>query len=285
MFPSCALQQTARTCPVVNSASQTAAEPCLQPPRQPARSCVGKASAYPSLAQNWDWNNALSDAPVILRLRPSHGPALVSLIEAGMIGKIGFNEDRLGVCLNFLSHASDGDPTRLGVPIHLLLRAALNCRSLDEVVQSIDAVPRCASANFLLAQHDVDGPRALDLESAPVAVAVTRTADTDLIHTNHFLDPALAEGSTSGRGPSTTKRYARAVQLASELATTEADPVRRAQTILECRDDLPYPISRFDNPTPSSSTLAGIVMDLTRNRFVLTRGAPHMSQWVKTPGV
>ena len=124
-----------------------------------------------------------------------------------------------------------------------------------------------------------------DLEITPVAVAVTRAADSDLIHTNHFLDPALAEGSTSGRGPSTTKRYNRAVMRATELAATEADPARRAQAILECRDDLPYPISRYGNPDPSSSTLAGIVMDLTRNRFVLTRGAPHMNQWVDTPGV
>ena len=32
-------------------------------------------------------------------------------------------------------------------------------------------------------------------------------------------------------------------------------------------------------------SLAGIVMDLTRNRFILTNGAPHASDWVHLPGV
>jgi hypothetical protein len=63
------------------------------------------------------------------------------------------------------------------------------------------------------------------------------------------------------------------------------DPVRRAQAILESRADLPYPISRHRNPDPSSSTLAGIIMDLTRDRFILTGGAPHMHPWIDLPGV
>jgi hypothetical protein len=57
------------------------------------------------------------------------------------------------------------------------------------------------------------------------------------------------------------------------------------QRVLVNRENLPYPISRFRNPDPSSSTLAGIIMDLTRNRFILTNGAPHMSPWVERPGV
>ena len=80
-------------------------------------------------------------------------------------------------------------------------------------------------------------------------------------------------------------RMTRAETLAAELAPTMTDPVRRAQTILESRADLPYPISRHHNPDPSSSTLAGIIMDLTRNRFVLAGGAPHLHSWVDLPGV
>ena len=106
-----------------------------------------------ALSQNWDWSPALADAPVVLRLRPDRGPALVTLVEAGMTGKIGFNEHRLGVCLNFLSHTSDGRPGEVGVPIHCLLRAAMDCHDLDEFVALIRSVPRSASANFLLAQR------------------------------------------------------------------------------------------------------------------------------------
>ena len=78
-----------------------------------------------ALCQNWDWDPLLADAPVVLRSpQPTdYGPALVTLVEAGMIGKIGFNQHRLGVCLNFLSHRADGWPGDRGVPIHCLLRA------------------------------------------------------------------------------------------------------------------------------------------------------------------
>jgi isopenicillin-N N-acyltransferase-like protein len=208
----------------------------------------------------------------------------MTLVEAGMIGKIGFNEHRLGVCLNFLSHIADGDDTALGVPVHCLLRAAMSSRNLEEAIATISSAPRSASANFLLAQHGDTGPRAVDLEIAPHAVAPLDGAGNDLVHTNHFLDPELAVGCTSGRGPSTMTRFDTAERLVAELGSTIADPVRRAQRILESRDALPYPISRHHNPDPSSSTLAGIVMDLSHDRMLLTRGAPHMATWIELDG-
>ena len=238
-----------------------------------------------ALAQNWDWDPILSKAPVVLRSKPDDGPALVTLVEAGMIGKIGFNAHRLGVCLNFLSHVSDGRPDTFGIPIHCLLRAVMDCATIDQAVSVVESSPRCASANFMLAQHGADGPQAVDLEVSPDAVAILEGDETGLVHTNHFLDPALASGCTSGRGPSTMKRMAMARQLVAALKDRQADPVQRAQIVLESRHNLPYPISREHNPDPSTSTLAGIVMDLTRNRLILTNGAPHNSDWVQLSGV
>jgi isopenicillin-N N-acyltransferase-like protein len=219
----------------------------------------------------------------VLRLQPDDGPSIVTLVEAGMTGKIGFNQHRLGVCLNFLGHTSDARPGEIGVPIHCLLRAVMSCRTLDEVEPMIRSVPKSASANFLLAQQESGIPRAVDLEIAPVGVAALTNPDVDLIHTNHFLDPELVMGCTSVGGPSTMTRQATAERLAAELADVR-DPVRRAERILESRESLPYPISRFHNPDPDSSTLAGIVMDLTHDRFILARGAPHRSVWVDRPG-
>jgi isopenicillin-N N-acyltransferase-like protein len=152
-------------------------------------------------------------------------------------------------------------------------------------VATVTAAPRCASANFLLARHDGGPPQALDLEISPDAVATLSGDGTSLVHTNHFLDPQLTRGCTSGFGPSTMKRFANAQRLVAELEPSEPDPVVRAMRVLESRDDLPYPISRHQNPDPSSSTLAGIIMDLTGNRFILTNGAPHRSEWVARPGV
>jgi isopenicillin-N N-acyltransferase-like protein len=248
---------------------------------------TGRVNGKPhlSLSQNWDWHTDMANAPVVLRLRPTSQPDLIALVEAGMVGKIGFNEHRLGVCLNFLSHTSDGRPGEVGVPIHCLLRAAIGCSSLEEVSETMNTVPRCASANFLLAHHGPDGPQALDLEISPDAVASLNGRGGVLVHTNHFVDPSLAAGCTSGRGRSTMARYATAQRLATELEPTLSDPVRRAQEILQSRDGQPFCISRQRIPGIASATLAGIVMDLTRNRFILARGAPHGNAWRGLPGI
>ena len=247
----------------------------------------GEVEGKPALAlgQNWDWDPLMSKAPVVLRLEPDDAPPLVTLTEAGMLAKIGFNQHRLGVCLNFLSHLSDGQPGVFGIPIHCLLRAVLTCQSIEQVVEVVESSPRCASANFLVAQHDAGGPAALDLEITPNEVVTVRPVGSSLVHTNHFITPSLAVGCTSGRGPSTMTRYTSAQLLSSVAELKETDPVTRMEQVLVSREGLPYPISRDPDPDPSISTLAGIIMDLTRNRFILTNGSPHENAWIERPGV
>jgi isopenicillin-N N-acyltransferase-like protein len=247
----------------------------------------GEADGKPAVAlgQNWDWDPLLAKAPVVLRLEPDDAPPLVTLTEAGMLAKIGFNQDRLGVCLNFLSHASDAPPDRFGVPIHCLLRAVLTCRSIEQAVDVVAASPRCASANFLMAQHGAAGPAALDLEITPDTVATLRPDGASLVHTNHFVSPSLADGCTSGRGPSTMTRYSAAQVLSGIAEQQQTDPVAMMEEVLVSREGLPYPISRDQDADASLSSLAGVVMDLTRNRLILTDGPPHENPWIERPGV
>lgn len=237
-----------------------------------------------ALGQNWDWDTSMARAPVILRLSPANHPRLVTLAEAGMLAKIGFNQHRLGVCLNFLSHRSDGQPGGFGIPVHCLLRVVLSCHSIQQAVKKVESSPRCASANFLMGQQNTIGSRALDLEFTPEAIATLKPDGSHLIHTNHYLDQKLARGCTSGRGPSTMNRYSTALKLARALENEESDPVNRMKQVLVSREGIPYPISRKGNPDPSSTTLAGIIMDLTRNRLILSGGPPHENPWVLRPG-
>jgi isopenicillin-N N-acyltransferase-like protein len=258
-----------------------------QVPACTALALFGEVDGKPAVAlgQNWDWDPLLAEAPVVLRLEPDDAPPLVTLTEAGMLAKIGFNDSRLGVCLNFLSHQSDGRPGSIGVPIHCLLRAVLSCRSLDEAAEIVASSPRCASANFLVAQHGAGGPVALDLEITPDTVVVLRPDGSSLVHTNHFVSPSLADGCTSGRGPSTMTRYAAAQVLSSIAEQKETDPVTMMKEVLVSRESLPYPISRDQDADASLSSLAGVVMDLTRNRLILTNGPPHENPWIDRPGV
>ena len=253
-----------------------------------ALALLGKGRRGPLLAlgQNWDWHRELARGTVLLRLRPKDGPALVTFTEAGMVGKIGFNEHRLGVCLNFLGHKSDDPDGPPGVPVHVLLRAVMGCRSLEEAYKLVAWSPRCASANFPMAQH-VPGtaPAALDLELTPSALGRLPLRGDHLVHTNHFKSPALAPGCTSKHNRSTMNRDRVAEALSVKLGRSVPDPGARMRQILADRQGAPYSVSKTWAADSTSQTLAGIVMDLSRNRLHLCAGPPHASRWISRPGV
>ena len=238
-----------------------------------------------ALGQNWDWRQDLAKGVIVLRLKPDKGPRLVTFTEAGMVGKIGFNQHRLGVCLNFLSHATETPDRGPGVPVHCLLRAVMGCRTLEEAYKMVAWVPRCASANFLMGQATSKGVEAVDVEWTPSAVARIPLRRQILVHTNHFKDPALAPGCPDQKGKSTLNRNATATRLASTLGKKYADPVARMKKILTCREGAPYSVSKSSAPDSPSRTLAGIVMDLTHNRLHLVAGRPHKGRWINRPGV
>ncbi|MFP3442214.1 carcinine hydrolase/isopenicillin-N N-acyltransferase family protein, partial [Pantoea sp. SIMBA_133] len=77
------------------------------------------------LAQNWDWRAEQLDHLVILEIQAPGAPPLISVGEAGMVGKIGLNAYGVGVGLNAIRSATCGE----GLPIHIALRAMLECET------------------------------------------------------------------------------------------------------------------------------------------------------------
>ncbi|MCK5797660.1 MAG: hypothetical protein KAI47_10780 [Deltaproteobacteria bacterium] len=267
---------------------EQSAEEASTTPGCTALALRGGSRKHPLLAlgQNWDWRSDLAGNVVILRVKRRHTPRVVTFTEAGMVGKIGFNDRRLGVCLNFLSHKTEDPEGAYGVPVHVLLRAVMEARTLEEAYKLVAWAPRCASANFLMAQHDVrhgKAPEALDLEWTPTALARRPWSGAGLVHTNHFLDPVLAPGCDSGHGRSTMNRFARATLQAKALRGV-GDPATRMQQILRDRVGAPYAVSKTAAKDSRSQTLAGIVMDLSRDRVHLCRGQPHVGHFVRRSG-
>jgi isopenicillin-N N-acyltransferase like protein len=238
-----------------------------------------------ALGQTWDWISDLEGGTAILRLKPARAPRAVVFVEAGMVGKIGFNEARLGVCLNFLAHRADSRIAEPGVPLHVLLRATLSSQSLEEAVSLVVRSPRSASANLLLAQDGPGGRAALSLELTAGASARLPLAGGRVVHANHFKDPALALGNDDARNASSMARDRDAEAIALELAATISDPARRMTRVLASRRDSRYPISKPKTAGSRGKTLAGIVMDLTRNRLLVAAGPPTEGSFVARPGV
>ena len=80
-------------------------------------------------------------------------------------------------------------------------------------------------------------------------------------------------------------RYQVASDLSKALQHTIVDPVERLKRILVDRQGAPYAVAKSAAADSNSQTLAGVVMDLTRNRIYLAAGVPHEAPFVRRPGV
>jgi isopenicillin-N N-acyltransferase-like protein len=238
-----------------------------------------------ALGQNWDWRPEIR--PALLRIRRRGAPDLITFTEAGMVGKVGCNARRVGVCLNFLKHSSERHRRPAGVPVHVLLRLAMESPSLDRAASRVSALPRSASANLLLAQHTRKGPQVADLELTPSAWTRLSAPAAGMIHANHFLGGKLRHGCARKTDPTTLSRQRAGERIARELQRSVPDPVARAKRVLSDRSSS-TPISR--ERKDGAPTRASIVMSLDASQgpvLHLTGGPPHRTPYVRynaTPG-
>ncbi|OSC96629.1 AAT-domain-containing protein [Trametes coccinea BRFM310] len=140
------------------------------------------------LAQNWDWREGVGKNLAIASIAAPKKPKVWMVIEPGIVGKIGFNSASVGVCLN----AIRARPISTSLlPIHLLLRIALECESVDSAIASIESLGGAASSQHILIA-DKDGARGLEL-SPRGAFYLKEDENGILAHTNHFLENKLVD--------------------------------------------------------------------------------------------
>ena len=236
------------------------------------------ASGTTLLAQNWDWLGAQRAALVLLRVRDSGAASCLTLTEAGMLAKIGFNRRGFGVCLNILRSADDG--AHPGVPVHVLLRALLARDSVADAVAFAAKLSFGASSNVLCA--DASGDTAA-LEFSPRGLEVLRGADATLCHTNHFLAPAAAAHQASlASSLSTVPRLARITALtqAHQGKFSAAD----LQRMLRDESDGYLSICRSPDPALQAEacieTVASVVMDLGEHVMYIAPDVPSRVDYV-----
>jgi isopenicillin-N N-acyltransferase-like protein len=218
------------------------------------------------IGQNWDWDSAVEELALILDIEKEDNHRIITMTEPGMIGKIGMNNCGLGVCLNFLS-IDDYRPH--GVPLHVLLRSILECKSVGEALDLIRPHLPGKVGNILMSD------RSGAIEDIELAGDEFHSAPVDdlFVHTNHFLsevdyDPRFF--------PNTLGRY----QRARELLTLMNHPsVEAMKDVLKDRNDEHNPICRrrFSHPLLTDDTAITVttaIMDLKNLQFHITRGNP-----------
>jgi isopenicillin-N N-acyltransferase-like protein len=239
--------------------------------RLPAE-CSAFAVVPDLLGQNWDWLLHSAQTLVVLEVRQDDGPDFVTVVEAGLLAKAGLNAAGLGLVTNAL--VTDADTGTPGLPYHVLLRAILDCATVTEALQVLQAGPRSSSANYLIAHAS---GAALNVEAAPGDFTRVYPLFPDqglLLHTNHFLSPRLHPVDVSlWAMPSSAVRLQRLRAGAQTCATLDD-----FRALLADHADYPHSICSHpdpaDHPLEQGATIASVLMDLTARRVWLAAGNP-----------
>ena len=215
------------------------------------------------LAQTWDWIEEMENLMVILIVEKEDGSSFVTLTEPGMLAKIGINNYGISVGLNFLKSKHSLD----GVPVHLLLRAILDCTSLKKV-REIVAQSNMGKSSYIPVATSIG--EAVGFEFSNDAMQELTPMDDVLLHTNHCLAPNM----TSVPLPTSNQRYettlanlrtdtnfdfATVDRILSDTSSSEA-PVQAPYRRSESLGDL------------SVGTCATIIMELEKLRFSYRKG-------------
>ncbi|SEI74593.1 isopenicillin-N N-acyltransferase like protein [Arthrobacter sp. yr096] len=180
---------------------------------------VPAGAAAPQTLQTWDWHHHLAPEGLLLEVTPSPGRITKTFTEFGTLGKIGVNSEGLGLHFNILAHRSDDESA--GVPVHAIARRILDeASSIDDAIAIASSARVSASTVYTVftATAVSTTRRAVSIEVSPAGTAVVDTgSDGWLLHTNHFLDPHLAQGDAIDDGALSPQRLAHLGRVRTEL--------------------------------------------------------------------
>lgn len=230
--------------------------------------CFTKSSI---LGQTWDWGKALENLCAIVRITNPDGHIIQMLTEPGILGKIGMNNSGLGVCLNILTI----DKPLNGLPIHVMLRALLDCKTIEQAKALIQSHGAGKSSNIIVA--DANG-KSFDTEFAADEIFSPAPLNENHIHTNHYLakpinnldDPAFEDSKN---------RLAKACQLVGGTSIPNVDAMK---VILSDQSNPDHPIFRTyvaHDHLKQVGTLATFIMDLPLGKMHIRRGNAQNSQF------
>lgn len=243
--------------------------------RPPANECT--AAFLPGsrvLGQNWDWMAELEPLVVLMEIEREDGHRILQLTEPGIIGKIGFNSKGIGVCLNILT----GGQSPVAVPIHILLRAALDGDDLEEIYARFSALNHGTYSNILMAD---DQGRCVAMEFAGTSMKPLDYKDGRPLHTNHYLSE-LSETQATENDPlyeNSMARYRRGCTLLKNLDRQAG--VDELKSILRDREDVKHKISAEYKTRLGLQigTVSSIIMDLPNREMHAALGVPHKNHY------
>lgn len=216
------------------------------------------------LGQNWDWGKALEPLTVLMNIEQADGHNILMLTEPGIIGKIGMNNQGLGVCLNILTLGKELD----GLPVHIILRAVLDCKTLGEVESLLAQHAEGKASNILIADADGNG---FDMEFCGQDSYRLEANTNYLLHTNHYLGKPV----NSENNPDFASSYARFNKATQILADNPERNVETISRLLSDDSNRSLPIYREylpDELVHEVGTIFTIIMELAQQKMLVRKG-------------
>ncbi len=232
-------------------------------------------SGHVLVGENWDWLLHCYDTLVVLEVEQEAGPDYVTVVEAGLLAKMGMNSAGIGLATNALVTGQDcGVP---GIPYHVMLRSLLDAETVTDALNRVTHAVRSSSGNYLVAHRD---GVAVDIEAAPGdhgRLAFLLPNHGVLVHTNHFLSPHLDVDNVSVWAmPDSVVRLGRA-----RTTLAEADgriSLESLKTALADHADFPAGVCAHpDEREPlleRGATVTSVIMDLDDRCLWLADGTP-----------
>lgn len=239
------------------------------------------ADGHLLLGQNWDWRPRTSRTVTIFEIdQGPDRPSFITVAEAGVVGKTGFNEHGVGLTVNSL--VTDRDRGGRMLPMHAVVRGILNSATVEEAFAAVVRARRGGSATYTIAGAAGAG---VALEAGPggvEAVRVVHPVDGLLLHTNHFTCPVPFRDVGAEMWADSVAR----LQTIDAFLGPRRGEIGR-ETVKEALSDeqgRPDSISRFANPdlhpVRQGETVTSVVMDLTARSAELTAGPPSANDYV-----
>jgi hypothetical protein len=141
--------------------------------------------------QTMDLERFRLGAQAVLRILPAAAPEQIVVTMAGCLGLLGVSHAGFAVLVNALPQVPAGPD---GVPVTLLLRAALAAASADAAAEVVRGARHATGQHYLIAGSE----RVVSLECSPAGIAQVMPGSFRQWHTNHPLvgylpEPADAE--------------------------------------------------------------------------------------------
>ncbi len=219
--------------------------------------------------QNWDWAAAIHPLLAIAEIQPVNGPKIMTMIEPGLLGKIGMNEHGLGVLLNILP----ADTLLRGLPVHILLRALLECRSLEQAADLIKEQGEGKASHIMV----VDKQMLKAAECAPKQAQWPEIDPDVYIHTNHYLCSGQAQPTLTRTCTETRLNSIRSLVSGRERSMSV---IRQALD----QDTGDYPVLRAyrDHPlTGAAGTLMTMLLDCGEKKLWFRHGHDNSAEFVE----